>query len=209
MNELINAKQLVCERDDRVLFNDLSFQIPKASLVRITGPNGSGKTTLMRFLVGLGQSVEGKVELNQDIAQSANRLDGESVLYLGHKPAISLSLSPIENLMFLATQRGLEVDQKTGFLALEKVGLRGFEEQECDTLSAGQKRRVALAQLFLPQDQCKLWFLDEPFTALDVAAVAMLEQHIIEFSQQGGAVVFITHHQFANAQVTSIDLGSK
>ena len=89
--------------------------------------------------------------------------------------------------------RGAENSDAVIFAALEKVGLRGFEEQPCFSLSAGQQRRVNLARLFcIP---AKLWILDEPFTAIDQGGVSEIERWLSEFVHDGGAVLLTTHHQ--------------
>lgn len=89
------------------------------------------------------------------------------------------------------------------------MGLRGFEDVPCHTLSAGQQRRVALARLYLPAPS--LWVLDEPFTALDKAAVAQLENHLAAHCQQGGLVVLTTHHELTvkPAGYRELDLGQR
>lgn len=115
--------------------------------------------------------------------------------YLGHSSGVKAVLTPRENLMWHAALRGLVDDtaQALVMTALDKVGLYGYEDAACFTLSAGQQRRVALARLFLGQSA--LWILDEPFTAIDKHGVGELEYWIADYAKSGGAVVLTTHHE--------------
>jgi heme exporter protein A len=129
-----------------------------------------------------------------------------NLLWIGHAAGIKDLLTPEENLSWLCALHqpaGHEVICK----ALDSVGLRGFEDVPCHTLSAGQRRRVALARLYL--DSPKLWILDEPFTALDKQGVAQLEEHLAIHCEAGGMVVLTTHHTLSRmpASYRDIDLG--
>jgi heme exporter protein A len=127
-------------------------------------------------------------------------------LWIGHAPGIKDLLTPIENLTWLCALQQ-SVDSAELWRALEAIGLRGFEDVPCHTLSAGQKRRVALARLYLPGPA--LWMLDEPFTALDKQGVEQLENHLAEHCEKGGAVVLTTHHALSRipAGYRNLDLG--
>ncbi|GAA6134348.1 cytochrome c biogenesis heme-transporting ATPase CcmA [Oceaniserpentilla sp. 4NH20-0058] len=198
---LLSGRNLYCERDDRVLFENLSFDWNGGEIVRLAGPNGSGKSSLIRILLGLSASYEGDV-LYQSLPMSQVRYEFRNeLLYLGHQVGIKTSLTPEENLNWLCP----ESSQKEIINALEKVGLTGFEDVLAHGLSAGQQRRVALARLYLQPK--RIWVLDEPFTAIDISGVEQLEQRIIEHAQQGGLVVLTTHHQLA-VKVTELILGS-
>ena len=205
---LLQAKQLSCLRNERQLFDCLNFSIHSGQLLQITGANGSGKTTLMRFIAGLGQVVDGHLLAGARLSEES-QIDRSKVLYFGHIPAISLRLTVIENLRFLAQQSMIDASEHQCLQALKQVGLLAFSDYFAAELSAGQKRRIALAKLFLPQAHIKLWLLDEPFTALDVPAQAQLEQHIIKFSKSGGAVLFITHHQLSYPHIDTLKLGER
>jgi heme exporter protein A len=129
-----------------------------------------------------------------------------NLLWIGHAAGIKGLLSAEENLAWLcALHRPAE--RSAIWQALEAVGLRGFEDVPCHTLSAGQQRRVALARLYL--EGPPLWILDEPFTALDKQAVAQLEAHLARHCQQGGLVVLTTHHTLSvkPAGYRELDLG--
>lgn len=188
---LLSGQSLLCERDDRVLFKDLDFQWHKGQVVRITGPNGSGKSSLIRILLGLSASYEGELFFNGLPMKAALYEFRSELLYLGHQVGIKASLTPEENLNWFCP----EASQVDVYQALDKVGLKGFEDVLAQGLSAGQQRRVALARLYLESKM--IWVLDEPFTAIDKDGVAQLEARIIEHAQMGGLVVLTTHHQLA------------
>jgi heme exporter protein A len=192
----------MCERDDRVLFEQLDFDWQAGQIVRISGPNGAGKSTLIRIILGLGASFEGDLYFKGESMQRARSDFRSELLYLGHQVGIKTSLTPEENLNWLCPQ----ASQTAIFEALEKVGLYGFEDVLAQGLSAGQQRRVALARLYL--EEKPIWILDEPFTAIDKDGVAQLEQRIIEHAKNGGLVVLTTHHQL-DFDVDELVLGAK
>lgn len=202
----LSARGLFCERDDRILFSDLDFDFSGGQIVRIAGPNGAGKSTLMRILLGLSASFEGQLSFQGSDMAKAKPMDKalfefrSELLYLGHSVGVKGNLTPEENLRFHAPQ----ATQDAIFTALKRVDLQGYEDLLTQGLSAGQQRRVALARLFL-QDK-KIWILDEPFTAIDKAGVADLEQAIINHAKSGGLVILTTHHDIS-AHVTTLDLG--
>lgn len=183
-------KSLYTERDDRVLFSSLDFSVHAGELIQIEGENGSGKTTLLRVLAGLSDRFEGEILWRgQPLSRVQDQFKVER-LYLGHLPSIKKSLSPLEN---LAWQMAMvqPVDVKRLLDGLAEIGLKGFEEVACHTLSAGQQRRAALARLCICD--APLWILDEPFTAIDVNGVALLERLIMRHIETGGAVILTTH----------------
>jgi heme exporter protein A len=129
-----------------------------------------------------------------------------NLLWIGHAAGIKDLLTPEENLAWLCALHQ-PVDAEAIWQALAAVGLRGFEDVPCHSLSAGQQRRVALARLYL--ESPPLWILDEPFTALDKTGVAQLEQHLAQHCEQGGLVVLTTHHSLAHMPggYRELDLG--
>jgi heme exporter protein A len=201
---VLACRSLSCERDDRSLFRALSFELAQGDVLHLEGPNGSGKTTLLRILSGLYDTYEGTVcWQGQDIRRCG--LDYRSqLLVLGHKPAIRLSLSPLENLCFLC---GLHQrpDLERVHEALARIGLDGYETVACRNLSAGQVRRVSLARLFL--STARLWLLDEMFTAIDRRGVAQLEALLAEKARSGVAIVMTTHHEPLIEGVRKLRLG--
>lgn len=208
MQVLLKAEKLYCERDDRVLFEQLSFTAGTGEILHIKGPNGAGKTTLLRRLVGLSWVVEGELEWDAMLSPDSQRLDGQNFWYLAHRPAVTLQLTPLENLAFAVALHNVDADESILWAALDTVGLRGYEDVPSGSLSAGQQRRVALARLYLDLPDVRLWVLDEPFTALDVHAVAQLENRIEQFAEQGGTVIMTSHHGLNHTAVRELHIGA-
>lgn len=191
------AESLGCERDDRPLFTDLNFTFESGQLLWIEGPNGSGKTTLLKILSGQFADYQGTLFWKgKPLNRYAQALKSD-LLYLGHHSGVKDVLSPLENLEWYQAlgEHNPTTAEALRWQALEKVGLLGFEEVPVERLSAGQQRRVALARLHL--ETKALWILDEPFTAIDIHGVALLERWIAEHRDNGGAVLVTTHHPLA------------
>lgn len=185
---------LVCERDERTLFEGLDVCVSSGEMLKVTGANGAGKTSLLRMLAGLMTPTAGQVRFNgQPLPRALPEL-AHHLLWLGHAPTLKLSLTPMENLSWLCAL-GAPANRMAIEAALASVGLAGYEDQPCQRLSAGQRRRVALARLYVAP--APLWLLDEPFTALDAASVAALEAHLQRHCEEGGTVVLTSHHQLS------------
>lgn len=187
---ILQARQLSCERGERQLFGDLSFELVAGELLQIQGANGSGKTSLLRIICGLLRPDRGEVYWQGEPVAENRGEYLRQVHYSGHLTGIKLELTPRENLHFAAAMHGgqvyLDVDE-----ALERVELYGFENEPARMLSAGQRRRIGLASLLVTQG--KLWILDEPFTALDSYGTAILEQLIEAHLHAGGVAVMASH----------------
>ncbi len=202
---MLEAKNLYCERDDRILFSQLNFTINAGEVVQIEGQNGSGKTTLLRILCGLNDAFEGELLWQGQGIENIQAEYYANMLYVGHLSGVKSSLTAEENLIWMQ-----QLDPKLYKIsiteALYKVGLYGFEDVPCYTLSAGQQRRVGLARLYL--SEAPLWILDEPFTALDKKGVAEKEALLAEHVLNGGAVILTTHHnlEVPNHTVRHINL---
>jgi len=207
---LFAINNLSIERGERLLLNEFNVQISGGEIVQIAGPNGAGKTSLMRVIAGLLEpdtavfSWQGK-EVNSATAFS------DEVLYLGHKAAVRDQLTPLENLQWFAqlqSQQVKPVNNTDLQEALVALGLSGYEQERCSSLSAGQKRRVGLARMAI--SSAPLWILDEPFTAVDVDGVKTLLGWIENFAGSGGSVFYTTHQQaeFKNCQPRVLELPS-
>lgn len=203
-NIALTANIQHCQRDERTLFKDVSICLQNGDFLQIAGANGSGKTTLLKLLAGLNLNYKGSLKWHgEDIR--ANFYDyAQSRVYLGHLSAIKLSLSCLENLRWLASPWNVKTDSLLA--ALKTVKLYGYEDTLCQSLSAGQKRRVALALLLCAPASC--WILDEPFTALDAEGVSWLIKLMQTHTAKGGAVVVTSHHALSDVECTQkIQLG--
>lgn len=188
---MLEADNLECVRGDRRLFKGVGFRLEAGELLFLQGKNGAGKTSLLRMLIGLLPPESGQIQWKgQPIRSLADEFRAD-LCYLGHLNAIKEELTPLENLMAAARLAEEELPEDDALDALEQVGLGGREDLACKYLSQGQKRRVALARLV--KEKRPLWVLDEPFVALDLAAVAWLAGLIGAHLQRGGLAVMTTH----------------
>ena len=187
MSKLI-IKNLSCQRGYNQLFTGLSFKLNDGEVLKISGTNGSGKTSLLKILAGLNLPESGVISYNGNDVNSYQYQIG--TFYLGHLLALSPELKCIENLEYLVKLSNQ--DLRSNFNeALSNVGLENYKDQLVKTLSAGQKRRIALSTLFLTSS--KLWLLDEPFTALDKEGIKIIENQIKKHCANGGLCIFTTH----------------
>ena len=187
---MLEVHGLACERGERLLFDDLSFSVRGGELLRIAGVNGSGKTTLLRLLCGLALPDEGEIHWDGERIKTGSEEWRRQTSYIGHNLGVKLELTPLENLEFARAISGASSTEPLEAL-LDRVGLYGFEYDPCRTLSQGQRRRVALARLMFTQT--RLWILDEPFVALDVAGIKFVAELLQRQTDQGGIVILTTH----------------
>jgi len=204
MSSLLHAHQLTCIREDRVLFDELSFTVNAGDLIQIEGANGAGKTSLLRLLAGLSLPYEGEVRYQEQTITKCRESFYQDLTFIGHLAGVKGELTAIENLSFSLSLQQDNTDNIDN--AIERVNLTGFEDSYASHLSAGQNRRIALARLW--QSTSKIWILDEPFTAIDKAGVAQLEQLFLDHIARGGAIVLTSHQelQIANQSVQRINL---
>lgn len=201
---LLETRDLSCIRNDRLLFEHLNLSLEPGQMLLVEGPNGCGKTSLLRILTGLRLADSGEVRWR---GQSIERLAGdyyEQVNYVGHHDGIKLELSCLENLR-LARAMGIPTDCELDTV-LERVNLYAEGETEVASLSAGQRRRLALARLLATE--AVLWILDEPFTSLDRDSMALFSDVFERHLQSNGVVVMTSHHEIELAgKVISLRLG--
>lgn len=211
LNNKLSVNNLGCIRGERILFKNLSFDLNSGKLLYVKGENGSGKTTLLRTLSGLSTPEVGDILWNaQKIKTLAEDYYGQ-VLYIGHLPGIKDDLTTVENIQFSISLSGYRASREQALNALDALGIGRCADLPARVLSQGQKRRIALAQLWLQDEpkQIPLWILDEPFTALDAAMINKLTQHIQSFVENGGMVIFTSHQvpNFKNDLMQDLQLG--
>ncbi len=189
----MEVDNLECMRGYRVLFQSLSFAIQSSTALHIRGTNGSGKTSLLRILSGLRQPEQGSVYWN-GLPISSNRTQYlENISYQGHETGLKSDLNAIENLEFSIRMQ----NHNSSFTiqeVLEKLEIDHVSMLPCFALSAGQRQRIALARIIL--SGTTLWILDEPGTALDQTGLQIFESIVTEHVQNGGMMVFTSHHDF-------------
>lgn len=183
---VLRVEDLACWRGERAVFAGLAFTMEAAEAVTLLGPNGAGKSSLLRVLAGLLPAAEGRIlwageDVRRDMPAHAARLR-----YLGHQDALKPALSVRENLAFHAALAGGDVD-----LALETMALAPLAGLPARVLSAGQRRRLAIARLALAP--AALWLLDEPTVGLDTASIARFGGLLAGHCGRGGMVLAATH----------------
>jgi heme exporter protein A len=191
----IEAEALAVERGGRIIFSNIGFRLAAGEALLVTGPNGAGKSSLLRAIAGLLPLADGKITA----APGAERL-AEFCHYVGHADALKPSLTVVENLAFWAAllARGGSVagdSEQNIETALARLGLARIADLPSAYLSAGQKRRAALARLLAVGRP--LWLLDEPATALDAASRAMLTEIMQAHLSEGGMIIAATHAPLA------------
>ena len=185
---LLEARALSFHRQDEPVFAPLDFQLCAGELALVEGDNGSGKTTLLRMLAGLLHTGTGELRWRGEPLQR-DRCAGE-ILFLGHQLGLKADLSPRENLRIAV---GLHGAREGGSVAavLARIGLRGYEDEPVRRLSAGQKKRAALARLLLLP--ATVWLLDEPYANLDRIGIALVNDLLETHTDAGGAAMVTSH----------------
>ena len=188
---MLETSNLECIRGDRHLFAGVGFRLEDGELLHLQGSNGSGKTSLLRMLCGLLPPAAGEILWRGQPIGKLGEDYRRELCFLGHHNAIKEELTPLENLMTSAVLADEPLEEGQALDALEMLGLAGREDLACRYLSQGQKRRVALARMV--NERRPLWLLDEPFVALDAAAVGQVAGLISAHLQRGGLAVLTTH----------------
>jgi heme exporter protein A len=185
----LTAEKLTCVRGERVLFEGLSFCVAAGQALAIEGANGAGKTSLLRLVAGFISPRAGRLVLTTAQAESDdNEERGKVIGWLGHQDGLKPQLTVIEQLVFFARLYRSDADPEA---TLEEAGLARQKDFPCRYLSAGQKRRLALARLIVSKRA--LWLLDEPFAALDRDGQALMARQMTLHCGQGGLVIAATH----------------
>jgi heme exporter protein A len=198
----LEARDLVCSRGGRPVFSGLSFGVGPEQVLAVSGPNGAGKSSLLRIVAGLLQPDSGSVVLE-------GGADDEAVThYLGHVDALKPALTLRETLRFWAIlyQQGRLVLDADVSEAADAVGLGHAIDLHVGVLSAGQRRRTALARLLLSPRP--LWLLDEPTAALDSEGEALLRRLMVDHTRRGGLIVAATHQALPVTPDAVLDLGA-
>ena len=185
----LSAHELGCVRGGREVFEGISFTVGGGEALAVTGRNGAGKTTLLRLIAGLLEPAHGRLELTGGVPEATL---AEQAHYLGHRDALKPALSVLENLQFWhAFLGGNDASLASALTALEAVALEGLAGLPAAYLSAGQRRRLAIARLVAAPRP--IWLLDEPTAALDTASQARLAELMRAHLAGGGMIVAATH----------------
>ena len=189
---LLSARGLAFARNEQPVFGPLDFSVDAGEALLVQGDNGAGKTTLLRVLAGLLRADAGDIRIDGRVATAALR--SHAVSYMGHLPALKSDLTALENLDFLCGLHGRRRGQLPAN-AMAIVGLAGYEDTLVRQLSAGQKRRLSLARLWLAPSP--LWLLDEPYANLDLDGINLVNRMVQAHLRDGGAALLTTHGAYA------------
>jgi len=201
---LLAVRDLSFSRNDVPVFGPLAFEVAAGEALLVQGGNGAGKTTLLRVLAGLLRADAGSVSIRGRLTAPATR--AETLAYLGHLPALKADLTALENLDFLCGLHGRRGSQSPeGAMAV--VGLAGYEDTLARQLSAGQKKRLSLARLWL--SPAPLWLMDEPYANLDLGGIELVNRMVQSQLRDGGAALVTTHGAYAAPPVRTrlLELG--
>ena len=189
---LLAVRGLAFLRDQTPIFGPLDASVDAGEALLVQGDNGAGKTTLLRVLAGLLRADAGEVLIDGRPAQA--ELRARNIAYLGHLPGLKADLGALDNLEFLCGLHGRRPAQPTE-AAMDIVGLAGFEDAPVRTLSAGQKKRLCLARLWL--SPAPLWLLDEPYANLDLDGITLVNRMVQAHLRSGGGALLTTHGAYA------------
>jgi heme exporter protein A len=206
MSNALCVEKVHVWRGERHVLQGVSAQVQPHELLHISGPNGTGKTTLLRVVSGLLRPEQGSVTwLGQSI--STNRTDYQAALaYASHEPALKADLTALENLRFaVGLKRRISADELRA--ALARTGVAACADLPARVLSAGQRRRVAMARVLAMS--ATLWLLDEPFTNLDAAGSELISELLQTHVAGGGVALVVAHHELkVRCTVRRLELNS-
>jgi heme exporter protein A len=198
---LLAARGLRFARNESPVFGPLSFTVEAGEALLVQGGNGAGKTTLLRVLAGLLHADAGEIEVEGQRARPRER--SRCMAYLGHLPALKADLTALENLDFLCGLHGRRRAQLPAH-AMALTGLGGYEDSLARQLSAGQRKRLSLARLWL--SPAPLWLLDEPYANLDLEGIDLVNRMVQAHLRGGGGALVTTHGAYAAPPVRTREL---
>ena len=204
-NLKLTADGLSCVRGDRLVLNGVSFTCDAHSPLIVKGPNGAGKSTLLRVVAGLVAKASGDVQMSGDGFGGASAMEAEQIHYVGHSDGVKPVLTVRENVAFWAAFLGRAGSHHVQN-ALQTFDLESVADLPAQFLSAGQKRRVALARLIASARA--LWLLDEPTAALDQSSAAKLADVRAAHCQSGGLLMIATHDDLKVPGAQILELSS-
>jgi heme exporter protein A len=199
------ASALACVRGERVVFSGLEFTARSGDMLALTGPNGSGKSSLLRVLAGLLRPENGTMTWDGTAVTDEPEAHRARLHYVGHGNAVKPVLTVAENLEFTARLRGTTVSRSTLDAALSAFAIGHLADLPVQYLSAGQRRRLALARLLA--SPAPLWLLDEPETSLDAESTRALEAIVAHHCHEGGIAIVATHDAKAGS-ARSLDVAA-
>lgn len=196
----LQARNLTCARGNKTLFRDLHFTLHPGEMLHIRGANGVGKTSLLQLLCGLSAAQTGEVLWRGNPVGKCRPDYHAALAYLGHRPPLSRHLTAPQNLAALHALAGRAVDEDEVIATLRRFELSDCLHLPVANLSAGQRRRVALAGIAMRLGG--IWILDEPAAELDAAAVQLLQQTFAAQLQAGGMIIFSSHRELTVSGIT-------
>jgi heme exporter protein A len=196
----LQGEYLSAFRGERLVLRDVCFTVPSSGALLLLGPNGAGKSTLLRVLAGLKRPDAGRLLWDGSDALADPALHATQIAFLGHLDAVKPGLTVAENLALPARLSGRPIG-----MALEAVGLAALAELPARMLSAGQRRRLAIARLVL--SRAPLWLLDEPTLGLDARSVELFGALLARHREAGGVVVAATHLPLPLPGAETLQLG--
>lgn len=197
----LSARALRFSRNDTPVFGPIDFRVDPGEALLVRGDNGAGKTTLLRVVAGLLPPDAGQIAIDGRPADWRER--SRAIAYLGHLPALKADLTALENLRFLRGLHGQRAGRGIAD-ALALVGLAGYDDTLARQLSAGQRKRMSLARLWL--SPAPVWLMDEPYANLDLDGIALVNDLVRAHLHEGGSALVTTHGAYAAPPVRTREL---